>query len=146
MNEHSGNTGELELLARRAVACRGWRWMPGMLTTDDLRVVEGGTDYVIGHRSGETKRGGGWFDGESTGLLPDFRDPATIGCVLALVREALGKPVWVRTGAVWIRTGDYGNEVCWRDGPHSISILFPDRDANADSDVSALVAVLEAAP
>jgi hypothetical protein len=66
--------------------------MPGMLTTDDLRVVEGGTDYVIGHRSGETKRGGGWFDGESTGLLPDFSDPATLGCVLALVREAWGDP------------------------------------------------------
>jgi hypothetical protein len=110
-----------------------------MLTTDELRVVDGGTQYVIGHRPRETRRGGGWFDGESTGLLPDFRDPATRGCLLALVREALGKPIWVRTGA-------YGNEVCWCDGPSSISVLFFDRDADADSEASALVAVLEAAP
>jgi hypothetical protein len=80
-------------LARRAVACKGWRWMPGMLTTCDLRVVDGGDEYVVGHRSGPTRDGGGWYDGEAAGLLPDLTDPATLGCLLALVREAWGLPL-----------------------------------------------------
>jgi len=53
-------------LGRRAVACRGWRWMPGMLTPP------------WAPRSLEPP----------DGYLPDFRDPATLGCLLALVREA----------------------------------------------------------
>jgi len=85
-------TEEQIALAKRAVACKGWRWMPGMLTTCDLRVVDGGDDYAIGHRSGPTKDGGGWYDGEAAGLLPDLTDPATMGCVLALVREAWSAP------------------------------------------------------
>jgi hypothetical protein len=79
------------------------------------------------------------YMGRPSDALPDLTDPATLGCLLALVREALGKPIWVRTGY-------YGNEVCWCDGPHSISVLFFDRDADHDSEASALVAVLEAAP
>jgi hypothetical protein len=108
----------LEALARRAVACGHWRWMPGMLTTDGLRILEGGTDYVIGHRFGETRRGGGWFDGESTGLLPDFSDPATLGCLLALVREAWGDPrlalvpMSVGRWAIQTEEMDYSEPAC----------------------------------
>jgi len=140
--ERTGNT-DLESLARRAVACPRWRWMPGMRATwpDDSRPGRRFERGWVSDYSGKEK-----FGCTDEHALPDLSDPATIGCLLALVREAWGKPVWVRTGAVWIRTGDYGNEVCWRDGPHSISILFPDRDADADSEVSALVAALEAAP
>ena len=75
-------------LASRAVAAKGWRWLPGMLTTCDLRVVDGGDDFIIGHRSGPTRNGGGWYDGEAVGIWPDLRDAATLGCVLELVREA----------------------------------------------------------
>ena len=75
-------------LAKRAVACRNWKWLEGMLTICDLRVIEGGTDYIIGHRQGDTRSGGGWYDGESVGLLPNIIDPATIGCLLDLVRQA----------------------------------------------------------
>ena len=75
-------------LGKRAIACKRWRWMPGMLTTCRLRVVDGGADYVIGHRSGPTRDGGGWIDETPTSRLPDLTDPATIGCFLALVREA----------------------------------------------------------
>ena len=84
-------TEEQIALSKRAVACKKWRWLPGMLTTCDLRVVDGGDEYVIGHRSGPTKDGGGWYDGEAEGLLPDLTDPATLGCLLALVREAWGE-------------------------------------------------------
>jgi hypothetical protein len=83
-------------LARRAVACKGWRWMYGMLTTCDLRVIDGVDQYVVGHRSAPTKDGGGWYDGVAAGLLPDLTDPATLGCLLALVREVSGgMPVFV---------------------------------------------------
>lgn len=57
-------------LARRAVACRGWRWMPGMKLTTGLRLSESLVPFTFA------------VD------LPDLTDPATVGCLLALVREA----------------------------------------------------------
>ena len=75
-------------LAKRAVACKPWFWIGGMLTVCGVRVIEGRYDYLIGHRQGATKDGGGWVDtGDAIGFLPDLTDPATIGCLLALVRE-----------------------------------------------------------
>lgn len=56
-------------LAKRAVACKHWRWMPGMLD-------EHGNRYVAEGRYPRRS------------VLPDLTDPATLGCLLALVREA----------------------------------------------------------
>jgi hypothetical protein len=118
-------------LARRAVACKGWRWVPGMLTTCDLRVVDGGDEYVIGHRSGPTKDGGGWYDGEAAGLLPDLTDAATLGCLLALVREAHGQTTLspVSGGKRRWFLADYGTTAL-----------------QGESEAELLVAALEAAP
>lgn len=59
-------TPELEALARRAVACRGWRWMPGMRTTCGVCDLPG----------------------EGAAYLPDLTDLATLDRLLALVQEA----------------------------------------------------------
>ena len=76
-------------LGKRIVACKHFRFMDGMRTLCGIRLVEGGVDYIIGHRSGPTSHGGGWVDTtDLAGIYPDLSDPATKGCVLQLIREA----------------------------------------------------------
>lgn len=79
-------TPELEALARRAVACRAWRWMPGMLR---LRDAPGKADHL--RREGRVEFHPDWSYSDWP-CIPDLRDPATLGCLLALVREAWGDP------------------------------------------------------
>lgn len=99
-------TPELTELARRVVACPRWRWMPGMLVAGpgwfdcarlcDVDPASGLPDlweyrgYVRGPcaagRSANTDR---W---DHTDAYPDLTDPATLGCLTALVREAWGDP------------------------------------------------------
>ncbi len=62
----------MKTLAERAVACAAWRWMPGMRWTV-------GADW--GRLLDEQDR-------VLAGALPDLDDPATRGCLLALVRQA----------------------------------------------------------
>jgi len=78
-------------LGRRAVACKGWRWEPGMLCAwESVRVEEGGRVgdrlYIIGHGSN------GHVDrvADSRFDIPGLSDPATLGCLLSLVRGAWG--------------------------------------------------------
>ena len=65
-----------EELAKIAIDCKHWRWMPGMLQvvtpyepSRSARVV---SPVLIG----------------ISGTLPDLTDPATLGCLLSLVRES----------------------------------------------------------
>ena len=79
---------QMQDLARRAVACKHWRWMPGM-AIDGLRVThvnENKNASACGDYSGART----WEVCE--GSVPDLTDAATIGCVLALVREAWRNP------------------------------------------------------
>ena len=77
---------QIEELARRAVACKRWRWMPGMLSGRDLRVSRCDDDgYVVGYYENLS-----YIAECVSGSTPDLSDPATLGCLLALVREAWG--------------------------------------------------------
>ena len=109
-----------EELGRRAVACKGWRWMPGMLSQDTGLRLDEMTD-------------------EWEGKVPDFSDPATLGCLLALVREA-----WSDSGVyVWcdLPVGLW----CWMANGCSHSVHRPSDEDGYDTEAEALVAALEAA-
>ena len=85
-----------EDLARRAVACPGWRWLPGMRAIGGCVVATGCPLWLVDGVprmpvDGEYCM---WLreTGEHPDVLPDLDDPATRGALLALVREAYGKP------------------------------------------------------
>ena len=59
-------------LAKRAVACKNWKWMRGMRTIDQLTIVNINDDTSL----------------RFTDYYPDLSDPATVGCLLDLVRKA----------------------------------------------------------
>jgi len=102
-------------LGSRALACKGWRWLPGMLTTFGERYELGDGPWLLGH-------------------TPDFTDPATMGCLLSLVRAAYAPAIWLTTGALLTAGGVYG----WRVQGLTLALC--------PTEAAALVAALEAAP
>jgi DNA-binding transcriptional ArsR family regulator len=70
-------------LGKRAVACRGWRWVPGMLaryTADSWCRVTEANSYGYPTKVRPPNSRNAW---------PDLRDAATLGCLLALIRQAV---------------------------------------------------------
>ncbi len=108
--------GVVQALGRRAVACKHWRWLPGMLASD-------------GHRLGAEDCDG--LHPEAYDVVPDFSDPATRGCLLELVREAWGGEVVITEGNGWWSV--VTDHMTWDDD-------------NTTSFVAALMVALEAAP
>jgi hypothetical protein len=85
----------MEALADRAVACKQWRWMPGMSTTGGLRCVA--APGVLCERFKFSRPAGGpdaYNPANSHDmyrlrcLRPDLSDPATAGCLRALALGA----------------------------------------------------------
>ena len=134
-------TEEQIALSRRAVACKGWKWLPG---TSYWWV--GSQDRVADEERGTLRTDGS--------LLPDLADPATLGCLLALVREAWRCPtVYVRQSTTRrVSDGVIAWEVCdlWLDA-EACRALGVDRQGSVGSwghasEAEALVAALESAP
>ena len=91
---------KLEELGRRAVACPRWRWMPGMtiLGSKGRRVVVIGLSGATEATSGMNSRAIGPDE------LPDLSSPATLGCLLHLVREVTGEK---QSSASWYPGGKH---------------------------------------
>jgi hypothetical protein len=150
-------------LARRAVACKGWRWMPGMefdlngagalssgwrIQSVQMRAVNGWAravrtvtagpcEFIIAPRGNIHVR---FLDStiaskpSGTAMLPVLDDPATLGCLLALVREAHAVP-FLQVSVKISREHGYQFDC----HPHH-------RGQWVDSEAEALVAALEDAP
>ena len=123
----------IESFARRALACTGWEWMPGMLALSNeraiwIRVVDPPMEKL-------------------DDCFPDLSDPATLGCLLTLVREAWNDPTLGlfaarggrsgRPARVWAFGGSRPRRRGW---DKSIASAF------FGSEIDALVSALEAAP
>lgn len=150
-------TPELTGLARRAVACKGWRWMPGMLawrTTHrgervQVRIIDGMDRHaeLADPRQAETTPSGssllasgysvvdGWHRVED--LTPDLSDPATLGCLLALVRQAWGDP---RLVAIYCEAAHPGQSEGWavQTADNRLPVAGGDYPTEAEALVSAL--------
>lgn len=110
---------EATALGKRLLACKGFRPMRGML---DMQ--------------GRTWDASLLWRWNSAVDVPDLRDPATLGCVLALVREAWGDLHMV--ARCDDRHGKVSWWICrWGDLP---------RSRECSTEAEALVAALEAAP
>ena len=135
-----------EKLATRAVACKRWRWMPGMLAKTvwaETRILGGQADRpalaTIDHY------GNGFMMHHLNNLpcdsfpqadtaypfFPDLTDPATLRCLLELVREA-----WGDAAAHAVPDGDW----------HIYGDMPETEYGTGDTEAAALVAALEAAP
>jgi len=134
-------------LGKRAAACKHWRWMPGMLDIDGNRFA-----------SDDGERRWWWLSRSATNNTishdtPDLSDPATVGCLLSLVREAWGADYIVQFGG-WTHVAIYPKEralAAWAEGDNVAtewdSFLGFGLDYNEiKSEAEALVAALDAAP
>lgn len=111
-------------LSRRLIASKHWRWMPGMATY----TPQSYTAPIYGRIIYDENDINHLWRSET---IPNLKDPATLGCLLALVREAWGEDTWVQHEDEW---------TCW-------VVLNGQLDHHVGAtEAEALVAALEAAP
>jgi len=120
---------ELEAITRRAIACKHWRWMPGMLTTENLRIIETTPALVVSDGRSTTH-----FRTRMCLTWPNLRDPSTLLCLLMLVREAHDDTKMFAETYSFLRNS-------WRD-----TNVFFSKSWDATTEAAALVAALEGAP
>jgi len=136
----SNQLGDANELARRFVACKGWRWLPGMrllVTGTDcaVRLVSSAdkTRLLVAH---EDDKEGQREDGE---VIPDLSDAATRGAILELVREAWGDPY---THCQFV-IAELNQPDCWM---AIVDFGIGRREFVGRTEIEALLAALEAAP
>lgn len=125
-------------LSHRVVACKSWRWLPGMRAS----WIGMDTGWRILSHSDSWYEAEGIRDSLPGGPtnLPDLTDPATIGCLLVLVREVWEDPT-ASTAATREADGKRGWVMdCW-DPKSPLNGIGP-----FQSEAEALVAALEVAP
>ena len=134
-------TPEVKALGRRAVACRGWRFMRGVSVVD----ADNGDYGLVSCEDYHAEVAWDTCDGapyrSSRRLLPDFGDAPTRGALLELVREAWADPE--AYAGVW-RCEDARGQYRWvvwgsRDG-------IPTILGGGATEVEAMLAALEASP
>lgn len=139
-------------LATRAVACKHWRWMPGMgmwvryktgvaargrfLYRDETYMHLLTYDDEAGRPMKRRRLISDWSE-----ALPDFDDPATLGCLLALVRKAwpIAPATTAHHGCYDPQRGHYHVWTC------SYCTGSSWEQTTGDSESEALLAALEAA-
>jgi hypothetical protein len=130
-------TDDMIRLGMRAVECKGWKWLPGMLyqyreESDEVTVP---TKHYwcdptrVRDNDPDTPACSGGLS------VPDLSDPATLGCLLALVREA-----WAEPSLTVACTGEWWDCDCQR-WPSTRCAAF-----SGLTEAEALVAALESAP
>jgi len=134
-------TDEMIALARRAVACKGWRWMPGMKYIHRHDIGPDVWSPRIGRHGEKPVRAKTRKD-----VLPMFHDPATLGCLLALVREAWNDPAYLWGGHAEVRRDSETLFVVLRFGHDANGFLVERWVASGATEAEALVAALEDAP
>jgi len=141
---------DYEELGKRAVKCKTWRWMPGMLATSTnsyhrparIEAIDGdsygltvipdcnGPVFSSHHEWGIA----GSFPRGCT--VPDLTDPATVGCLLHLVREH-----WGDGGSHTRRLYRYGGGEKWL--CVSPSVVYPAIQTHGETEAECLVKALE---
>jgi hypothetical protein len=112
-------------LTKRAFACKRWRWMAGMLVNSAGSIYRIPDEKYAEDSMGATEW---WLEWVS----PVFYDHATLGCLLALVREAWGDQrihILPTTDGGWAVADGDDDWIC-----------------TGTTEAEALVAALEAAP
>lgn len=80
-------------LGKEVIACSGFHWMKGMTMID-----EDGERAVVALKQDSGLwlawifREDGWDQLDTRAAVPALDDPATLGCLMALVREAWNEP------------------------------------------------------